>query len=120
MSSPAVTPRIMLAPMEGVINASMREFLTAMGGYARCVTEFVRISDVVLPERVFYRLCPELKHGGVTPSGVPVFVQLLGSNPGAIADNAGRAESLGALGVDLNFGWIISHHDFLISRSGCP
>ena len=66
---------VVLAPMEGVINASMREFLTAMGGYDRCVTEFVRVSDVLLPERVFYRLCPELKNGGVTPSGVPVFVQ---------------------------------------------
>ena len=95
---------VVLAPMEGVINASMREFLTSMGGYARCVTEFVRVTDVLLPERVFYRLCPELKRGGVTPSGVPVFVQLLGSNPSAIADNAGRAESLGAPGVDLNFG----------------
>lgn len=90
--------------MEGVINASMREFLTAMGGYERCVTEFVRVTNVLLPERVFYRLCPELKNGGVTPSGVPVFVQLLGSHPEAIADNAGRAESMGALGVDLNFG----------------
>lgn len=90
--------------MEGVINASMREFLTGMGGYARCVTEFVRVTNVLLPERVFYRLCPELKTGGVTASGVPVFVQLLGSHPAAIADNAGRAESLGALGVDLNFG----------------
>jgi len=95
---------VVLAPMEGVINASMREFLTSIGGYSRCVTEFVRVTDVLLPERVFYRLCPELKHGGVTPSGVPVFVQLLGSEPDAIADNAGRAESLGALGVDLNFG----------------
>ena len=95
---------VVLAPMEGVINASMREFLTAMGGYDRCVTEFVRVSDVLLPERVFYRLCPELKNGGVTPSGVPVFVQLLGSHPEAIAANASRAESLGALGVDLNFG----------------
>jgi len=95
---------VVLAPMEGVINASMREFLTAMGGYARCVTEFVRVTDVLLPERVFYRLCPELKSGGVTASGVPVFVQLLGSHPAAIAENAGRAESLGALGVDLNFG----------------
>lgn len=95
---------VVLAPMEGVINASMREFLTAMGGYSRCVTEFVRVTDVLLPERVFYRLCPELKHGGVTPSGVPVYVQLLGSHPEAIADNAARAESLGALGVDLNFG----------------
>jgi len=61
--------QIVLAPMEGVINASMREFLTAMGGYDRCVTEFVRVTNVLLPEKVFFRLCPELKQGGVTASG---------------------------------------------------
>jgi len=96
--------QVVLAPMEGVINASMREFMTSMGGYSRCVTEFVRVTNVLLPERVFYRLCPELKAGGVTPSGVPVFVQLLGSEPVPIADNAARAAELGAPGVDLNFG----------------
>lgn len=95
---------VVLAPMEGVINASMREFLTSMGGYSRCVTEFVRVTNVLLPPRCFYRLCPELHDGGVTPSGVPVFVQLLGSDPNALAENAARAEALGAPGVDLNFG----------------
>ena len=95
---------VVLAPMEGVINASMREFLTSMGGYSRCVTEFVRVTNVLLPPRCFYRLCPELHHGGLTPSGVPVFVQLLGSDPAALAENAARAEALGAPGVDLNFG----------------
>jgi len=103
-SSDLTGQQVVLAPMEGVINASMREFLTGMGGYDRCVTEFVRVTNVLLPERVFYRLCPELKQGGETASGVPVFVQLLGSHPAAIADNAARAESLGARGVDLNFG----------------
>jgi len=96
--------QVVLAPMEGVINAAMREFLTSMGGYARCVTEFVRVTNVLLPERVFYRLCPELQQNGLTSSGVPVFVQLLGSNPTVLADNAARAETLGAPGVDLNFG----------------
>lgn len=103
-ASQLAAQKVVLAPMEGVINASMREFLTSMGGYARCVTEFVRVTDVLLPERCFYRLCPELKTDGVTASGVPVFVQLLGSHPAALADNAARAENLGAKGVDLNFG----------------
>lgn len=103
-SSRLAKQAVVLAPMEGVINASMREFLTSMGGYSRCVTEFVRVTDVLLPERSFYRLCPELKTGGRTSAGVPVFVQLLGSHPAALADNAARAETLGALGVDLNFG----------------
>lgn len=99
------TPRqIILAPMEGVIDAPMRARLTSIGGYSRCVTEFVRVTDVLLPERVFFRLCPELNEGGCTPSGTPVYLQLLGSDTKALAVNAQRAVALGALGIDLNFG----------------
>ena len=97
-------PRVVLAPMEGVIDAAMRARLTSLGGYARCVTEFVRVCDLLLPERVFLRLCPELERGGRTPSGTPVYVQLLGSDPAALARNARRAVTLGAPGIDLNFG----------------
>ncbi|MCL4159241.1 UNVERIFIED_CONTAM: hypothetical protein GTU68_047778 [Idotea baltica] len=90
--------------MEGVIDAPMRARLTSIGGYSRCVTEFVRVTDVLLPERVFFRLCPEMLGSGCTPSGTPVYVQLLGSNPNALAINARRAVELGAHGIDLNFG----------------
>ena len=96
--------RTVLAPMEGVIDASMRALLTSLGGYGRAVTEFVRVSDRRLPERVFLRLCPELERGGTTPCGVPVYVQLLGSDGPALAANARRAAALGAPGIDLNFG----------------
>ncbi len=96
--------QIHLAPMEGVVNARMRALLTAVGGIDRCITEFVRVTDQLLPPKVFYRLCPELLCGGTTPSGVPVYLQLLGSEPGPLADNAGRAAELGAPGIDLNFG----------------
>ncbi len=90
--------------MEGVIDAPMRARLTKLGGYSRCVTEFVRVTNVLLPERVFHRLCPELLTGGRTCAGTPVYVQLLGSDPATLARNAIRASELGALGVDLNFG----------------
>ncbi len=90
--------------MEGVIDAPMRARLTSIGGYSRCVTEFVRVTDVLLPERVFFRLCPELLGSGCTPAGTPVYVQLLGSDPKALAVNALRAVALGAHGIDLNFG----------------
>ncbi len=96
--------QIHLAPMEGVVNARMRALLTSAGGIDRCITEFVRVTNQLLPPRVFHRLCPELQHDGKTPSGVPVYVQLLGSEPLPMADNAARAAELGALGVDLNFG----------------
>ncbi len=59
--------KIILAPMEGVVDPIMRELLTGIGGLDRCVTEFVRVSDRVLPARVFYRLAPELHNGGCTP-----------------------------------------------------
>lgn len=96
--------RLMLAPMEGVIDHVMRELLTSLGGIDRCVTEFVRVTDRLLPSRVFRRLCPELGTGGVTASGVPVYLQLLGGQAAVLADNAARAAELGARGIDLNFG----------------
>ncbi len=90
--------------MEGVVDYTMRELLTRVGGVDRCVTEFVRVTNQRLPRRVFYRLCPELQHGGVTASGVPVYVQLLGGEPEPMAFNAAKAARLGALGIDINFG----------------
>jgi tRNA-dihydrouridine synthase C len=96
--------KIVLAPMEGVIDASMRRLLTGIGGYTRCVTEFVRVTDVLLPEKVFLRYCPELESGGTTESGIPVYTQLLGSDARALALNAARAVQMGAPGIDLNFG----------------
>lgn len=90
--------------MEGVVDAIMREQLTAIGGYERCVTEFIRVSQTLLPKRVFLRYAPELAQGGITASGVPVFLQFLGSDPQLMAANAARAARLGAPGIDLNFG----------------
>ncbi len=95
---------IFLAPMEGVIDHHMRAILTGVGGYQRCVTEFIRVVDQRLPHHVFYRLCPELQTKGQTTGGVPVIIQLLGGIPAALADNARRAAELGAPGIDINFG----------------
>lgn len=96
--------QIYLAPMEGVVDHLMRDMLTQVGGFDMCVTEFVRVVDALLPPRVFYRICPELHRGGVTPAGTPVRVQLLGQEPDVLAVNAQRAIELGSHGVDLNFG----------------
>ncbi|GAA4891872.1 tRNA dihydrouridine(16) synthase DusC [Ferrimonas pelagia] len=96
--------RVVLAPMEGVMDPLMRQLLTELNPYDLCVTEFVRVVDLLLPEKVFYRLCPELKNDGKTLSGTPVRVQLLGQNPPVLAANAARAIELGSPGVDMNFG----------------
>ncbi|MFH7587257.1 tRNA-dihydrouridine synthase [Oceanimonas smirnovii] len=96
--------RLILAPMEGVLDHLMRDLLTRLNPYDLCVTEFVRVVDMRLPARVFYRLCPELYHGCKTPSGTPVRIQLLGQDANWLAENAALAISLGAGGIDLNFG----------------
>lgn len=95
---------IVLAPMEGLLDFVLRDVLTRVGGVDRCVSEFIRVTNTLLPERTFYRVVPELRLGGKTLSGVPVRPQLLGSDPHCLADNAARVASLGADGVDLNFG----------------
>ena len=96
--------RVVLGPMEGVLDHLMREILTDINDYDLCVTEFVRVVDQLLPDHVFHRLCPELLQGSQTKSGVPVHVQLLGQDPKWMAENAIRAADLGAKGIDLNFG----------------
>ncbi|GLS84018.1 tRNA dihydrouridine(16) synthase DusC [Paraferrimonas haliotis] len=96
--------RLILAPMQGVLDHLMRELLTQINPYDLCVTEFVRVSDGLQPERSFFKLCPELKNGSLTQSGTLVRVQLLGQDPAKMAANAKRAVELGSPGVDLNFG----------------
>ncbi|MGR5320113.1 MULTISPECIES: tRNA dihydrouridine(16) synthase DusC [Vibrio] len=96
--------RVVLGPMEGVLDHLMRQILTEINDYDLCVTEFVRVVDQLLPDHVFHRLCPELLQGSQTLPGVPVHVQLLGQDPNWMAENAIKAAELGARGVDLNFG----------------
>lgn len=101
--------------MEGVIDAITREMLTRAPGFDWTVTEFVRVVDTRLPPRVFHRHCPELTGDRpVTPTGVPVHLQLLGSDPAALAANARQALKLGVSSLDLNFGCpakLVNRHD---------
>ncbi|AWK81374.1 tRNA dihydrouridine(16) synthase DusC [Photobacterium damselae] len=96
--------RVILGPMEGVLDHLMREILTDINDYDLCVTEFVRVVDRLFPNSVFYRLCPELHNGGKTRAGTPVRVQILGQDPNWMAENGRRAVELGSPGVDINFG----------------
>ncbi|MBI0549248.1 tRNA dihydrouridine(16) synthase DusC [Pectobacterium parmentieri] len=96
--------RVLLAPMEGVLDSLVRELLTEVNDYDLCITEFLRVVDQCLPVKSFYRLCPELQHASRTPSGTLVRVQLLGQYPQWLAENAARAVELGSYGVDLNCG----------------
>lgn len=90
--------------MEGVVDARMRRMITGVGGLDWCVTEFVRVTDRLMPPKVFHAFAPELAEGSQTANGTPVRLQLLGGAPNCMAENAARAAELGAPVVDLNFG----------------
>ncbi len=90
--------------MEGLLDHGLRDILTRVGGVDRCVSEFIRITDRLLPARSFIRVVPELLHGSRTAAGVPVRPQLLGSDPTCLAENAARLAQLNPAGIDLNFG----------------
>jgi len=124
----APTPRdrgvfLALAPMDGVTDWVHRELATQLGGVSQCVTEFIRVTDRAPPAKVFLRDAPELSRGGRTSSGVPVFVQILGGAPDAMAAAALTAAELGAPGIDLNFGCPakrVNNHDGGASILRCP
>ncbi len=90
--------------MEGVVDDVMREILSTINDYDLMVTEFIRVVDQLLPEKVFHRFCPELANNGQTSNGTPVRIQLLGQSPQWMAENAYRAITLGSKGIDANFG----------------
>ncbi|WP_144113757.1 tRNA dihydrouridine synthase [Paraburkholderia sp. BCC1886] len=96
--------RLYLAPMEGLADYVLRDVLTGTGAFDGCVSEFVRVTGSVLPERVYERETPEVLHGGFTPAGTPMVIQLLGSDPEWMARNAAYAATLSPHGIDINFG----------------
>ena len=96
--------QIALAPMEGLVDEILRDVLTRVGGIDWCVTEFIRVTERVLPASTYHKLAPELFSGAQTATGTPLRVQFLGSDPACLADNAAFACTLGAPVIDLNFG----------------
>lgn len=90
--------------MEGVCDPPMRKVLTRYGAYDECFSEFIRVTTEVLPYKTLLREVPELENGGLTPSGCPCRVQLLGDSAIPLKETALRAVELGAKSIDLNFG----------------
>lgn len=102
-------PVRLLAPMEGLTDPLMRQILTQIADdlgrpYDWSVSEFIRITQHVLPAHVFYKYVPELHNGAKTASGTPIHVQILGSDAQLMAENAAYAAELGAPAIDINFG----------------
>jgi tRNA-dihydrouridine synthase C len=107
-------PALVLAPMDGVTDAPMRALQGASGAFTYAVTEFVRVSVDAIQTKVFARDIPELACGGLTPTGMPVQVQILGGDPEKMARSALAACEAGAKGIDLNFGCpapTVNRHD---------
>lgn len=107
-------PSLALAPMEGVTDAPMRALMSERGGFTYCVSEFLRVNDLVPPAHVYRSHIPEISHGCRTESGTPVQVQILGGNPEIMAQSALRATELGAGAIDINFGCpapTVNRHD---------
>lgn len=102
-------PVRLLAPMEGLTDPLMRQILTQIATdlgrpYDWSVSEFIRVTQHVLPAHVFYKYVPELHHDAKTAAGTPIHLQLLGSEAQLMADNAAYACELGAPAIDINFG----------------
>jgi tRNA-dihydrouridine synthase C len=70
--------------MEGLTDPIMRDVLTHVGSFDWCVTEFIRITDSILPDHIYYSFCPELKTQ-VKPQQAHLCVQFLGNNPEMLA-----------------------------------
>ncbi len=96
--------QIALAPMEGLVDDILRDALTKVGGIDWCVTEFIRVSERLMPAHYFYKYASEFHTGAKTDAGTPLHLQLLGSDPVCLAENAAFACELGAPVIDLNFG----------------
>lgn len=107
-------PALVLAPMDGVTDAAMRDYQGLGGAFSYAVSEFVRVSVHTLPPKVFRREIPEVLNGGRTRSGLPVQVQILGGDEERMALTAVAAVRAGAQAIDINFGCpapAVNRHD---------
>jgi tRNA-dihydrouridine synthase C len=107
-------PALFLAPMEGVTDFAFRKLITQFQPIDFCVTEFLRVTKTLHPNKVILRHMPELLTNSRTNSGTPVILQLLGGQAEPLAQNAARADKMGAFGIDLNFGCpakLVNRHD---------
>lgn len=90
-------PACVLAPMEGVTNAAVREVLASYGPVGLVCTEFVRISGGHISRTHLKRQVEKLP-------GVPLSVQVMGNDPDLMAEAGAVMAEAGADVVDLNLG----------------
>jgi tRNA-dihydrouridine synthase B len=90
-------PACVLAPMEGVTNAAVREVLASYGPVGLVCTEFVRISGGRISSTYLKRQVEKLPN-------VPLSVQVMGNDPELMAEAGLVVARAGADVVDLNLG----------------
>jgi len=93
-----------VAPMEGIMEHTMRNLLSGIGGMDYFVAEFVRVTQYPIPAQSFRRLVPESNNQSKTQHNHSVHIQLLGSSPELMAISAQNAVTAGATHIDINFG----------------
>lgn len=95
---------LVLAPMEGVMDAPMRALIADIGGFDYGVSEFIRVGqDVVTAEKILHEI-PDLTGPIFGAATLPLQLQLLGDEPELMAGTAVEGCLAGARAIDINFG----------------
>src|SRR6476659_9278089 len=95
---------IVLAPMEGVMDAPMRALIADLGGFDYGVSEFVRVGQGVVTSQQILRDIPDLNGPVFGSATLPLQLQLLGDSPELMAGTAIEGCIAGARAIDINFG----------------
>lgn len=91
-------PSLLLAPMEGVGDRAFRKAMSFMGGFSEAITEFIRV-----PTNAHVKSLAKVYDKEETLP-IPLAAQLMGQDPGLMAEMAVEIESRGAPRIDLNCG----------------
>jgi tRNA-dihydrouridine synthase B len=97
---PATTTPLMLAPMQGVTNRAIRRIFSNLSRPDVLFTEFIRVSG----NRKTRLATSDRREISSQDSGVPLVVQLIGSQPEALVAAAEQAIEAGAQHLNLNLG----------------
>jgi tRNA-dihydrouridine synthase C len=95
---------LVLAPMEGVMDAPMRALIADLGGFDYGVSEFVRVGQEVICAQDILHEVPDLNGPVFGSARLPLQLQLLGDSPELMAATAIEGCIAGARAIDINFG----------------
>jgi tRNA-dihydrouridine synthase len=92
---------LMLAPMQGLTNQSLRCVFASWVAPDTLFTEFMRVAPGDTKKRIAQS---DLREIAAEESGIPLVVQLIGHGTQALADAALLAQKAGACHINLNLG----------------